>query len=199
MIGGDLSIRAPAQSAMRPAGVGSRINQRFDVAREVFDPMEQRHRALASESYCLSCILFLIAGLAAGCRMPARTPAPAPLLAGTSWRVVAEGRESLPAPTLVFESGERAAGSTGCNNYFATVEILGSGMSFGKVGSTRRGCPGAAAEQEKRFLDALANVRTHRLRGEFLELLSESGIVLIRLERSAAPPALNRQRGGAVG
>jgi heat shock protein HslJ len=161
------------------------------LVEKLFDPMKQRHRAPASESFCLACLSLLVAGLAAGCRMPARTPPP--LVAGTSWRVVAlKGRDAAAAaPTLVFESGERAAGSTGCNSYFATVEILGSGMSFGKVGSTRRGCPGAAAEQEKRFLDALANVRTHRLRGEFLELLSESGIVLIRLERSAAPTAGN--------
>jgi len=92
-------------------------------------------------------------------------------------RVVAIGDrgalDEAPATLTLEKSGERVAGSTGCNNYFATVQILGSGMRFEKAGSTRRGCPGAIAVQEKPFLDALNIAATHRSMGEFLELLDE--------------------------
>jgi hypothetical protein len=40
-------------------------------------------------------------------------------------------------------------------------------------------------EQEKRFLDALENVRIYRLRGETLELLDEASLVLLRFGPSA--------------
>jgi heat shock protein HslJ len=46
-------------------------------------------------------------------------------------------------------------------------------MRFEKAGSTRRGCPGAIAVQEKPFLDALNIAATDRSMGEFLELLDE--------------------------
>ena len=137
-------------------------------------------------------IMIALAPMALACQTGPRMPSPESAFGGTTWRVVAIGdRGALDeAPTtLTFEkSGERVAGSTGCNNYFATVQILGSGMRFEKAGSTRRGCPAAIAVQESPFLDALNRVATHSSIGEFLELLDESGIVLIRLRRAGVSP-----------
>jgi heat shock protein HslJ len=118
--------------------------------------------------------------MAAG-QKPAIIIALAPMALGRQtrarMRVVAIGDrgalDEAPATLTLEKSGERVAGSTGCNNYFATVQILGSGMRFEKAGSTRRGCPGAIAVQEKPFLDALNIAATHRSMGEFLELLDE--------------------------
>src|SRR5262245_23280607 len=132
--------------------------------------------------------IFLLGALALACQTTER-PSSAPL-AGTAWRVTLiddrEVSEAAPA-TLSFEKDtERVVGSTGCNNYFGSAEMLGSGMRFTKIGSTRRACPPPMAEQEKRFLDALESIRTHRQRNEFLELLDESGLLRIRLRRSVA-------------
>lgn len=106
-------------------------------------------------------------------------------LVGTSWRgaTIRDVRVLDDAPpTMKFEE-KRAVGSTGCNNYFASVQIMGSGMRFGKAGATRRACAAPAMAQEKNFLDTLQEVRAHRVRGEFLELLDDSQLVLIRLRR----------------
>ncbi|MCK6396569.1 META domain-containing protein [Zoogloea sp.] len=103
------------------------------------------------------------------------------------WKLVRlEGRpvsaEGIP-PFLQFNPEQgRLTGSTGCNR------VNGEYRSWGPVGftvlplaTTRMACPGAPAEQETRFLDALSRA-THRIQaGSSLELLA-NGLPVARFE-----------------
>ena len=94
-------------------------------------------------------IMIALAPMALGCQTRPRMPSPESAFGGTTWRVVAIGDrgalDEAPA-TLTFEkSGERVAGSTGCNNYFATVQILARRDALRKGRQHRRGCPAAIA------------------------------------------------------
>ncbi|NWB89922.1 META domain-containing protein [Pseudomonas agarici] len=61
--------------------------------------------------------------------------------------------------TITLGDDGRAYGTGGCNHWFAPYTLDGDTLSFGKVGSTRKRCAPALMEQEKRFLQALENVR----------------------------------------
>lgn len=115
----------------------------------------------------------------------ARVPGEAPL-ARTSWVAeeidgvgVVEGVQS----TLVFESDERIVGSTGCNQFFASIRRADATIRIGTVGSTRRACPPPVMNQERLFLAALAAVTTYRQEGRELWLIDEGGRARLRLTR----------------
>jgi heat shock protein HslJ len=64
-----------------------------------------------------------------------------------------------PPITIVFD-GERVAGSSGCNRYFAAVaegDVPG-GISVGQAGGTMMACPDEVMKGERRYLGALAAV-----------------------------------------
>jgi len=138
-----------------------------------------------------------IALLAIGCQcaqpgtqpqVMAATPA-APSLVGTSWTVEdIDGRGVIDRAqsTLTFESTERVSGSTGCNRYLAPLRLSGPALSFGMGSTTRRACPPALMEQERRFLTALQMTKTYRQDGDTLWLLGEAGGTLARLTRTEA-------------
>jgi heat shock protein HslJ len=116
---------------------------------------------------------------------------PSGTLAGTAWRAPASGAAppSGSTPTLTFDSDQHAAGSTGCNRFSGTVAMDGPALRFGLLLTTRRGCPEPVMELEKRFLHALEACRAWRRSaeaggGETLELLDESGAVVLRLEKA---------------
>ena len=96
-----------------------------------------------------------------------------------------EGRGVLDQvqSTLMFESAERVVGSTGCNRYFAPLQVSDTTLRVGMGGSTRRACPPAVMDQESRFLAALEATRAYRRDGGTLWLLDESGRALVRLTR----------------
>lgn len=151
---------------------------------------------------------FCILALAGGCRAPqsaapltpaAQTaPAPpqaAPSLAGTSWLAADIGGSGVVdrvQSTLVFESETRVVGSTGCNRYFAGLQLSGTTLRITNAGSTRMACllP-AAMEQETRFLAALEAARAYRLdrNTNQLWLLGENGGDLARFTRTSGPAA----------
>lgn len=85
---------------------------------------------------------------------------PMALLEGAEWVVEDLGGAGIidsSHVTLQFQDG-RAAGSAGCNRWFAEVRLSGEGLSFGPAGSTMMACPDALMAQERRFLDALEKV-----------------------------------------
>ena len=135
-----------------------------------------------------------IAVLVIGCRSVAPTaqspaaaaPPATPTLVGTSWiaeEIEGSGGLDQVQSTLTFESAERIAGSTGCNRYFAPIQITDTTLRFGAGGSTRRACPPAVLDQERRFLAALEAVRAYRRDGNTLWLLDDSGRTRMRLTR----------------
>lgn len=114
-------------------------------------------------------------------------------LSGTSWRSAETDAAAPPgsSPTLTFDSPQHAAGSTGCNRFSGAVTMDGGSLRFGRLMTTRRGCPAPVMEREKRFLGALEACRSWRKmagsRGvQTLELLDESGTVVLRLEAAPA-------------
>jgi heat shock protein HslJ len=105
-------------------------------------------------------------------------------LIGTSWlaediggRGVVDGVYS----TLIFESEERVSGSSGCNRYQAPLQLSGTALRLGMASTTRRACPPAVMDQERRFLAALDAARTYRRDGSTLWLFDGTGETLLRL------------------
>ena len=84
-------------------------------------------------------------------------------LGGVEWVLTHFGWEDPappePAITLVFE-GERIAGSSGYNRYFAAVEVgkAPGELTIGPVGATRMACPEDQMALENRYLKALGRV-----------------------------------------
>ena len=150
--------------------------------------------------YCL-CVLVL----AGGCRSPQPTtpanpaapiaPAPmppsAPSLVGTSWLaedIGGRGVVDLVQSTLTFESDTRIVGSTGCNRYFASLQLSGTALRIANGGSTLMACIPAVGDQEARFLAALEATRAYRIdsRTSHLWLLDQDGNELARLTQMPA-------------
>jgi heat shock protein HslJ len=106
-------------------------------------------------------------------------------LSGTQW--VAVEIDGAPTgnnrSTLIFDSETHAAGSTGCNRYFATVTLAAQSVRFGPVGSTRMACEAPFMDQEDRFVTALDAVRAHRIEGATLVLVDDGGRTRLRLSR----------------
>ena len=138
--------------------------------------------------------LLCIALAALGCASGGGSLVPPPLV-GSAWvaqAVDGQGMVDRPPVTLAFESGERAAGSTGCNRYFAAVQMsgrmsgptYGTDLRFGQVGSTRMACSPEVMDLEQRFLAALASVRSYRIDGVALVLLDGMGLARVRLIRA---------------
>lgn len=84
--------------------------------------------------------------------------------------------------TLHFPEPGRVAGNSGCNRYMGGYERDGASIRFGRLAGTMKACPEALLNQERRFLDAMAEVvawRIDPLTG-LLHLLDEEGDTLVR-------------------
>jgi len=115
-------------------------------------------------------------------------------LEGAEWRLIelASATVVLPPggkpPSLTLDSGnKKATGFTGCNNYFAQYELSGTSLTFGPAGTTRRACPEAQNNVERKLLAALEKARTWQITDSTLLLLS-GGDVLARFIKAASSP-----------
>lgn len=100
--------------------------------------------------------------------------APADLLAGLTWTVVALDGRPVPegvAPDLRFE-GETVAGSSGCNRFTGGIRLSGEGLSVGPLAMTRMACPEPQSATEQAMAAALAAVT----RFDFAE---DGGLILL--------------------
>jgi len=61
--------------------------------------------------------------------------------------------------TLEFDGEGRLSGHASCNRYTASYTRDGDGLTIGPAATTRMACPPALMNQERSFLDALAQVR----------------------------------------
>jgi len=133
------------------------------------------------------------AGRPAAATSPAPTPLGAFPLAGTVWLADEIDGQRVGdgiASTITFEGRTQAVGSTGCNRYVAPLHIAGSTLRLGDIAMTRRACPPAVLDQERRFVVALGAIRTYHQEGEALWLLDEAGHVRLRLIRTQASASL---------
>jgi heat shock protein HslJ len=119
-------------------------------------------------------------------------------LEGVEWALTHFSREE-PAPpepviTLVFE-GERIAGSSGCNRYFAGVEAgeAPGELEIGPLGATRMVCPEQQMALEGRYLKALERVARFGFAAGTLVLMwgegAKTGTLLFTPGRSGASDA----------
>ena len=96
-------------------------------------------------------------------------------LSGTEWVLRSwawdEAAPATPEVTLTLD-GARAAGSAGCNRYFAAVKAGDSpgDITVGPAGATRRMCPESDMAVEARFLQQLNGVTQMRFIGGQLAL-----------------------------
>jgi putative lipoprotein len=110
-----------------------------------------------------------------------------PVLASTDWTAEQVDGQAVLAnarPTLAFEGEQRAGGTSGCNRWFASVEMSGETLRFSQAGATRMACEPYRMQQESRFLSALEAVRSYRVEGDTLRLLDESQTERLRLSRT---------------
>ena len=118
-----------------------------------------------------------------------------PDLALTRWLVEdLEGRGVVDRVQSTLELGERgaAAGNLACNRFTTTYEQSGPGLRFGQVGATRKMCPEAVMDQERRFTEVLGRTRGALVKEPYLYLLDERGATLARLIRHVPPEAGER-------
>lgn len=120
-------------------------------------------------------------------------PAPAiktdpPVTAGwtltdTSWRVIdILGRPASAARSTLSFGSDEANGNAGCNNFRGSVELEDEHVKFGALATTRKMCAPPINGQETVFLEALGLAHSWQRTGDRLELLDESGAILIYLE-----------------
>ncbi len=57
--------------------------------------------------------------------------------------------------TLAFPEAGKITGKGSCNSFFGSVEISGTTIKFGPLGSTRMACPEPVMDQESKYLAAL--------------------------------------------
>ena len=113
-------------------------------------------------------------------------------LEGTSWTVTHISGEPVidgSEPTISFDDG-RAAGTTGCNRWFAGYQIDDGSFSMGPAGSTMMMCqdPGIMA-QEQAFLRSLDLIATVDVDSDLLTLKDSQGSCLLDAQRSTPETA----------
>ena len=87
--------------------------------------------------------------------------------------------------TLEFAKPGQVGGVAGCNRYFGPVTLEGDAVAFGNLASTRMMCPDALMDQERRFLEALAEARRLALshEGQVLQMYADDGTPVLRFSR----------------
>jgi putative lipoprotein len=93
--------------------------------------------------------------------------------------VTVSGREREPWMELDSHT-MRVTGSGGCNRFSGTFEVGRGSLRFGPLVSTKMAC--MSMETEVAFSRALDRTRLFRIRGRTLDLIDDTGRVLVRLE-----------------
>ena len=75
-----------------------------------------------------------------------------------------------------------AAGSAGCNNYFASYQIDGQNLTLGPAGSTMMMCPEPQMNIEITFLTALAEVAGYQIEGDKLMITNAAGDMILKFK-----------------
>ena len=127
---------------------------------------------------------------AAGC-----TGQPDVHLEGTRWTLTGYVKEGIPAQplggtriTLEFGADGRIGGSAGCNHYFASYDVSGTGITIGQAGSTEMYCstPGVM-EQESSYLSLLSTVKSATVDDNHLTMSNAQGTPVLSFEKIVPP------------
>ncbi len=90
-----------------------------------------------------------------------RPPLVAPLR-GTTWRLLDLQGAIAPAQPVELRfaaEGNRVSGAGGCNRLSGNIQLKGELLRFGPLASSRMACPPESMAFERRFLEALGQVR----------------------------------------
>ncbi|MBL7842334.1 MAG: META domain-containing protein [Cyclobacteriaceae bacterium] len=83
-----------------------------------------------------------------------------------------------PPATLTFTQEEsRVSGHAGCNRFFGGYELANDNVSFGQLGATKMFCEDKM-ELEDNYLKALEQVKRYRMKGNSLQLLDGTTVIL---------------------
>jgi heat shock protein HslJ len=113
----------------------------------------------------------------------ARAQAPATLTAVT-WLAEDIGGDGVIdnlQSTFSIDHGSRISGMAGCNRFNGMVKLEGAAISVGPLAASRKMCPPAIMDQERKFLEALAKAKSFEIEDAFLRLLGDEGVPLMRL------------------
>ena len=88
--------------------------------------------------------------------------------------------------TLTIGPDNQASGNGGCNGFGGAYTLEGDKLTFGDLASTMMACAPAIMDQERKFFDALAEVRTWRLNDGtgILYLGNDQGADILRFSRT---------------
>jgi heat shock protein HslJ len=121
------------------------------------------------------------------------TEAPVTDLNGTSWQLIAYGAPDRPAAVLPntqvtaeFQEGQ-ISGSTGCNNYSASVSQSGAALTTGPVASTRRACAEDVGQQEAEVLQGVDTALSFEISNDTLTIQHENGVLVFMAAPAAQP------------
>jgi heat shock protein HslJ len=121
--------------------------------------------------------------------------APGPRPEGTGWTLTGylyNGTvvPAIPGTTITMDFGTegKISGSAGCNHYFASCEVKGTGITIGQAGSTEMYCsaPGIM-DQEITYLTLLVRSKTISIEGEHLTLSGEQGAPILTFAKTVPP------------
>jgi putative lipoprotein len=101
-----------------------------------------------------------------------------------SGRGVLDNGQSTPPSTLAFAADGQVHGAGGCNRFAGAAKFAGDSLAIGPLAATMMACIPAVADQERRYFDALSNVRSARIDGDALILAAADGAALVRLIRN---------------
>ncbi len=130
--------------------------------------------------------------LASGCIGQAP---PGVQLNGTGWILKGYVNDGTPVQvlngttvTLEFSDDGRITGTAGCNHYFASYEVRGTGIMIGQAGSTEMYCmtPGVM-EQESTYLSLLGRAKTVTVDGDRLTLSDATGTPVLSFKKILPP------------
>ncbi|MDI6620502.1 META domain-containing protein [Acinetobacter junii] len=93
---------------------------------------------------------------------------------------------SSNSPHIQFESSTQTfSGSDGCNRIRGSFKTENNQLKLGPVMSTKMACIGDNAAVSRQYLDALSQTQRYSLKANTLQLLDQSGKVLIQFNSSA--------------
>ena len=116
------------------------------------------------------------------------------------WKLVQLNGAKVPNASRAYleldTSQTKFTGHTGCNRMFGSVDVQGRRIDFLNVGSTKMACLDPRTRRtETAFVKALENADRFRVRGNVLELLDRSRVVMT----FTAAPKQGPDNGGRVG
>jgi len=110
-------------------------------------------------------------------------------LSGSEWRPIVIGSVDVPENADIFvrfEAEGALKGNGGCNSFFGSYQISGSGLEIGPLGATSMACPEAVMERETNFMSALQAGKSFKRDRNGLSLFSENGAIVMTLTQRDA-------------